>query len=119
EATAEHAEICGPGGCTAVVTSNDVNVPDLYAFILAVRDYTGSKKFSIAAHSLGVTLARKVLKVHPELRADLVALVGIARANHGTDFCPPGSEGQLNSCDEIAAGTPWLADLNGPDGSDE
>jgi hypothetical protein len=66
-----------------------------------------------------VTLARKTLKVHPELRADLVAFVGIAGANHGTTFCPPGSEGNVVSCNEIAAGTQWLADLNGASDSDQ
>jgi len=117
ERDAEHQAAGGDG--VARVTGNDVNVPDLHDFILAVRAYTGPRKFSIVAHSLGVTLARKTLKVHPELRADLVAFVGIAGANDGTTFCPPGSEGVLASCDEIAAGTPWLAELNGPDGSDE
>lgn len=117
ERDAEHDEM-GWDGVTRV-TNNDVNVPDLHAFILAVREYTGSSKFSLVGHSLGVTLARKTLKVHPELRADLVAFVGIAGANHGTSFCPPGSEGNVVSCHEIAAGTPWLAELNGPDGSDE
>jgi pimeloyl-ACP methyl ester carboxylesterase len=96
-----------------------VNVPDLYAFIKAVRAYTGSSKFSLVSHSLGVTLARQTLKKHPELRRDLVAFVGIAGGNHGTAFCPEGSQGQLASCDEIAAGTPWLDALNGPGGSDE
>jgi pimeloyl-ACP methyl ester carboxylesterase len=94
------------------ITEDDVNVPDLYAFITAVRRYTGSQRFSIVGHSLGVTLARETLRVHPELRQDLVAFVGIAGANHGTSFCPPGSEGNVVSCDEIAAGTPWLARLN-------
>jgi hypothetical protein len=60
-----------------------------------------------------------VLKDHPELRADVVAFVGIAGANDGPSFCPPGSEDQLVSCNEIAAGTQWLAELNGPNGSDE
>jgi pimeloyl-ACP methyl ester carboxylesterase len=101
------------------ITNNTVNVPDLYDFIRAVQAYTGSEKFSLVSHSLGVTLARKVLKDHPELRADVVAFVGIAGGNHGTSFCPPGSEDQLVSCNEIAAGTQWLADLNGPDGADE
>ena len=113
----EHTEM-GYDGQTRV-TSNDVNVPDLYDFILAVRNYTGSDRFSIVSHSLGVTVARKTLKVHPELRNDLVAFVSIAGGNHGTTFCPPGSEGVVVSCDEIAANTPWLADLNGPDGNDE
>ncbi len=105
----EHSDM-GQRGVT--VTEDDVNVPDLYAFLLMVRRYTGSAKFMIVGHSLGVTLARETLRVHPELRKDLVAFVGIAGANHGTDFCPPGSEGNVVSCDEIAAGTPWLARLN-------
>lgn len=117
ECTAEHSAMGWDG--TTRVTGNDVNVADLYDFILAVRNYTGLNRFSIASHSLGVTVARRTLKVHPELRSDLVAFVGIAGANHGTTFCPPGSEGAAMSCDEIAAGTPWLADLNGPAGSDE
>lgn len=117
ERDAEHTEMGSDG--TTHVTSNDANVPDLYDFILAVRAYTGSARFSIAAHSLGVTVARRTLKLHPELRADLAAFVAIAGANHGTSLCPPGSEGQLNSCDEIAAGTAWLDELNGPDGADE
>jgi pimeloyl-ACP methyl ester carboxylesterase len=117
ERDAEHQEM-GWDGQTRV-TSNDVNVPDLHDFILAVRAYTGSDQFSIVGHSLGVTVARKTLKVHPELREDLVGFVGIAGGNHGTSFCPPGSEGNVASCEEIAAGTPWLAELNGPDGSDE
>jgi pimeloyl-ACP methyl ester carboxylesterase len=117
ERDAEHREM-GWDGITRV-TSNDVNVPDLYAFVRAVQAYTGSKRFSLVAHSLGVTLARKTLKVHPSLRRDLVAFVGIAGANDGTAFCPEGSQGQVASCDEIAAGSPWLAALNGPGGSDE
>ena len=101
------------------ITNDEVNVPDLYDFIRAVQAYTGSTRFSLVTHSLGVTLARRTLKVHPELRNDVLAFVGIAGGNHGTSLCPPGSEGNVVSCDEIAAGTPWLAALNGPDGSDE
>jgi pimeloyl-ACP methyl ester carboxylesterase len=94
------------------VTENDANVEDLRRFIAMVQSYTGSRRFSIVGHSLGVTLARETLRVHPALRKDLVAFVGIAGANRGTAFCPPGSEGNVVSCDEIAAGTPWLARLN-------
>lgn len=104
---------------TVHLTNDEVNVPDLYDFILAVRRYTGSDRFSLVTHSLGDTLARRTLKVHPELRRDLVAFVGIAGANHGTSLCPPGSEDQVVSCNEIAAGTAWLAALDGPGGSDE
>jgi hypothetical protein len=114
---AEHTELGWDG--QARVTNDDVNVPDLFDFIHAVQAYTGTQYFSLVGHSLGVTLARKTLQVHPELRSDLVAFVGIAGANHGTSLCPPGSEGNVVSCNEIAAGTPWLADLNGPDGADE
>jgi pimeloyl-ACP methyl ester carboxylesterase len=114
---AEHQRM-GWDGLTRV-TNDDVNVPDLYAFIRAVQAYTGSRRFSIVGHSLGVTLARRTLALHPALRRDLVAFVGIAGANHGTDFCPPGSEGVVVSCNEIAAGTRWLAALNGPGGRDE
>lgn len=117
DCNAEHSAMGYDG--TTRVTENEVNIPDLYEFVLAVRQYTGVSKFSIVSHSLGVTLARKVLKVHPELRKDLVAFVGIAGGNHGTSFCPPGSETLVESCNEIAANTPWLADLNGTNGDDE
>jgi pimeloyl-ACP methyl ester carboxylesterase len=113
----EHREMGNDG--VSRITNNDLNVPDLHAFIEAVRTYTGSAKFSIVSHSLGVTVARKTLKVHPELRADLVAFVSIAGGNHGTSLCPPGTQGIAMSCDEIAAGTEWLDRLNGPGGSDE
>ena len=117
ERDAEHEEMGGDG--IERITNDDLNVPDLYDFIRAVRSYTGSSRFSIVSHSLGVTLARRTLKVHPELRRDLVAFVGIAGANHGTSLCPPGSSGVVHSCDEIAAGTAWLEELNGPGGADE
>jgi pimeloyl-ACP methyl ester carboxylesterase len=112
EADTERAALGYDG--SSRITGNDVNVPDLYNFIHAVQSYTGSKRFTLVSHSLGVTVARQTLKIHPELRADLVAFVGIAGGNHGTSFCPPGSEANLMSCDEIAAGTAWLAVLNGP-----
>ncbi len=107
---AEH-KAQGDDGST-YITENDVNVADLQRFIAMVQAYTGSRKFVLVGHSLGVTLARETLRMHRSLRADLVAFVGIAGANHGTTFCPPGSEGQVVSCDEIAAGTAWLARLN-------
>jgi len=114
----EHAERNG-GDSVSRITANDINVPDLYAFILAVREYTGERRFSLVAHSLGVTVARKTLKVYPELRPDLVAFVGIAGANHGTTLCSPGSEFVLYGCDELTPGSDWLAALNGEAGSDE
>ncbi len=115
ERDAEHSEMGWDG--TTRVTANDINVPDLADFIAAVLDYTGAEGYHMVGHSLGVTLARKTLLVHPELAEPLVSFIGIAGANDGTSFCPPGSEGQVHSCDEIAAGTAWLDELNGPDGS--
>lgn len=96
-------------GC--VVTANDVNVPDLAAFIGAVLDYTGAPQVHLVAHSLGVTVARKTMLVH-DLYDRVAGFVAIAGANHGTSFCLPGSEGLVHSCDEIAAGTEWLEELN-------
>jgi pimeloyl-ACP methyl ester carboxylesterase len=101
-------EFCCAGGNGA---SDDPNVPDLYAFIQAVRQYTGSQKIDIVAHSLGVTITRKLLLVHPELRADVVAAVLIAGANHGTSVCR-GIEASYYGCEEIAPGTAWLKLLN-------
>ena len=103
----------------ARITANDVNVNDLGRFVREVRKLRKSTKFSIVAHSLGVTVARKMLKVYPWLRRDVVSIVAISGGNHGTSLCPPGSEGHLYSCDEIAKNTPWLGSLNGKNGSDE
>jgi pimeloyl-ACP methyl ester carboxylesterase len=114
EADEERREMGGDGASR--VTANDINVADLARFIRTVRTYTGSPDYHLVTHSLGVTLARQTLRTHPDLAADLVSFVGIAGANHGTSLCPPGTEGRVHSCDEIAAGTTWLNDLNGPDG---
>lgn len=117
ERDAEHTEMGWDG--TTRITANDINVPDLAVFMDAVLDYTGAQKVSLVGHSLGVTVARKTMLVRPDLADRVEAFVGIAGGNHGTSLCPPGSEGNVHSCDEIAAGTPWLAELNGPDGSRE
>ena len=102
-------------GC--VVTGNEQNVADLKAFIDAVMRYTKATRINIVAHSLGVTVARRLLWEHPEYYGRVAGFVAIAGANHGTDFCPPGSESSVQSCNEIAAGTKWLAQMNdGPKG---
>lgn len=92
-------------------TINDVNVPDMYSFIRAVRDYTGAAKVDVVSHSLGVTVVRKTVKDHPELLGEMEDFVGIAGANHGTTSCR-GIEDTWYGCDEVAPGTAWLADLN-------
>ena len=117
----------GDHGNTTRVTGNMVNVPEVEAFIRKVLKYTGAKRFQLVTHSLGVTLARRVLKDNSDLLARLDAFVGIAGANRGTTFCR-GNEALLLtepqraqiSCDEIAPDfpgytNPWLAELNGDD----
>jgi pimeloyl-ACP methyl ester carboxylesterase len=92
-------------------TANDVNVPDLYAFVRAVMAYTGATHVQVVAHSLGVTIVRKLLFAHPDLYHHVTAAVMIAGANHGTTVCR-GLESTYFGCDEIAPGTAWLAQLN-------
>jgi pimeloyl-ACP methyl ester carboxylesterase len=99
---------CCNGGHGA---SDDPNVPDLYAFVHAVQAYTGSAQVDIVAHSLGVTITRRMLDEHPELRPDVLAAVMIAGANHGTTVCR-GLATSYYGCDEIAPGTTWLDQIN-------
>ncbi len=100
-----------------VITGDEQNVPDLRAFVDAVLKYTGAKQVDIVAHSLGVTIGRRMLWENPSYYKKIAAFVAIAGANHGTSFCPPGSERNVESCNEIAAGTAWLAQMNdGPRG---
>ncbi|MDX6285063.1 MAG: triacylglycerol lipase [Frankiales bacterium] len=91
--------------------SDDVNVPDLYAFIRAVQRYTGSQQVELVGHSLGVTVIRKTMFVHRDLFRAVPAVVSIAGGNHGTSLCR-GSEATLYGCNEIGPGTAWLKELN-------
>jgi triacylglycerol lipase len=91
--------------------NNDVNVPDLLAFIDAVREYTGAEQVQIVSHSLGVTIVRKAMLVRPALREQVAGVVAIAGANHGTSVCA-GLDDDYYGCDEIAPGTAWLAQIN-------
>ncbi|HET6916804.1 MAG TPA: hypothetical protein VFH56_12000 [Acidimicrobiales bacterium] len=97
--------------------ADDDEVPDLCRFIEAVQAYTGSQQVDIVAHSLGVTIARETMRLYPALARDVVAFVGIAGANHGTSVCRGPMEAEYYGCNEIAPGSPWLARLNGPNGS--
>jgi len=101
-------EFCCNGGHGA---SDDTNIPDLYAFVQAVQQYTGSQSIDFVAHSLGVTIVRKLLYDHPQLRTDVLAAVVIAGANHGTTVCRDLAT-TYYGCDEIAPGTTWLEQLN-------
>jgi pimeloyl-ACP methyl ester carboxylesterase len=91
--------------------ANDDEVPDLCRFVEAVQAYTGSRHVDIVAHSLGVTIARKLMAEYPTLAADVTAFVAVAGANHGTTVCR-GIESSYYGCNEIAPGSPWLAALN-------
>ncbi|MEO7803305.1 MAG: hypothetical protein ABIS18_02405 [Actinomycetota bacterium] len=101
----------GCSNTTTCGTANDINTTDIFRFIESVRNYTLSEKVDIVAHSLGVTIVRKAIKQHPELLQQIEDMVLIAGANHGTTACK-GFETIYYGCDEIAPGTPWLADLN-------
>ncbi|MHB8463884.1 MAG: hypothetical protein ACYDD7_03510, partial [Acidimicrobiales bacterium] len=65
----------------------------------------------LVAHSLGVTIGRKLMVEYPTLANDVTAFVSIAGGNHGTSVCR-GLETSYYGCNEIAPGTPWLAALN-------
>ncbi|HEX6488107.1 MAG TPA: hypothetical protein VF137_04415 [Candidatus Dormibacteraeota bacterium] len=98
--------------------ANDVNVPDVYAFVRAVMDYTGSPYVDIVAHSLGVTIVRKMMYEHRDLYQHVLAGVMIAGGNHGTSVCYE-LQTSYYGCDEIAPDdsltgyvNPWLQQLN-------
>ena len=78
--------------------------------------YTRSRQVDIVTHSLGDTIGRRFMQLYPLLARDVVAFVGIAGANHGTTVCR-GLETSYYGCNEIAPGTPWLAQLNARDES--
>ena len=111
----QNSDVLANGGHGA---ADDDEVPDVCRFIEAVQWYTGSRKIDIVTHSLGVTIVRELMRLYPSLAKDVVAFVGIAGGNHGTTVCR-GLETTWYGCNEIAPGTPWLAQLNGPGGRDE
>ena len=98
----------GNGGHGA---ADEDEIPDVCRFIEAVQSYTGSPYVDIVAHSLGVTIVRKLMADYPELARHVRAFVAIAGANHGTSVCR-GIESSYYGCNEIAPGSPWLAKLN-------
>jgi pimeloyl-ACP methyl ester carboxylesterase len=98
--------------------ANEDEIPDLCRFVEAVQWYTGSRQVDIVTQSLGDTIARAFMLRYPTLAADVVAVIGIAGANHGTTVCR-GLDTSYYGCDEIAPGSPWLDWLNAPNGSRE
>ena len=97
-------------------SADDDEIPQLCRFVEAVQWYTGSAKVDIVGHSLGVTITRRFLQLYPTLARDVVAVVGIAGANHGTTVCR-GLDTSYYGCNEIAPGSAWLAALDGVGGS--
>ncbi len=101
-------------------TANRTNDSDLAAFVKAVLAYTGTSKVDVVAHSLGVTIARSVLRSYPDLSQVIGDFVAIAGPNHGTTVCRRSwliwviGWRDFIGCDELAPGSAWLRDLNGP-----
>jgi len=97
-------------------TYDDINAPEVYTFMLAVRDFTGSAHIDVIGHSLGVTVARKAMFLHRGDALNPYVLVRravmIAGANHGTTTCR--GEMELDVCKEVQPGSAWLAELNAP-----
>ena len=80
--------VASPTNRSGEAHSTDANVPDLDAFVRAVRAYTHAKRVDSVAHSLGVTLAREWMRQHHT--AHLVRrLVAIDGPNHGIVNCSP------------------------------
>ncbi|HET7311684.1 MAG TPA: hypothetical protein VFJ17_10215 [Mycobacteriales bacterium] len=98
----------GNGGHGA---EDEDEIPDVCRFIEDVQAYTGSPYVDIVAHSLGVTIVRKLMVDYPQLARHVRAFVAIAGANHGTSVCR-GLDASYYGCNEIAPGSRWLAQLN-------
>jgi len=106
-------------------THTQVNIADLVSFVNAVATYTGTTKLDIIAHSLGVTLVRKMMLESPELYDRIAHFVAIAGPNHGTTVCRRAwlvwliGWKDFIGCDEITPGSSWLRNLNGSRGEKE
>jgi pimeloyl-ACP methyl ester carboxylesterase len=100
-------------GAGSYSTYDDVNAPDVYRFIEAVRTYLQVPRVDIVAHSLGVTVVRKAAFLHRDLYRHIRRFVAIAGATEGTTTCRgTGEQGVLHVCDEVAPGNAWLEELN-------
>jgi triacylglycerol lipase len=87
----------------------------LKAFVAKVLASTGAEKVEMVGHSQGGMMPRYYIK---NLGGDAVVedLVGLAPSNHGTTATQGGSAGSYcPACDEQAAGSQFLTDLNNPD----
>jgi pimeloyl-ACP methyl ester carboxylesterase len=101
-------------GAGSYSTYDDINAPEVYKFIEAVRGYLHVDKIDVVTHSLGVTVLRKAAFQHREMYDYIRRFVAIAGATHGTTTCRGTDEkGILHVCDEISPGSKWLEELNG------
>jgi hypothetical protein len=104
--------LCTSGAPTEPHAANEINVPDVYRFINAVMKYTGAPSVDVVAHSLGVTVVRRMFFEFPAIRSRVAKFVAIDGANHGTSICRA-EENLYYGCDEIAPGSYWLNQING------
>ena len=64
------------------------NLPDLRAFVAAVRAYTGARRVDIIGHSLGATLTREWLRADNAYRL-VRRVVSVDGPHHGIINCSP------------------------------
>lgn len=108
-----YATTWGPAdpGYAAEQSHSSPYLKRLRAFIEAVLDYTGAERVDIITHSMGVTLARKIIKggtgvddefgrydLGPPLTKRIDTFVGIAGANRGLAGCAFASG--IETCNE-------------------
>jgi pimeloyl-ACP methyl ester carboxylesterase len=116
--------IASPTNRSGEAHSTVANVPDLRAFVRAVRRYTGAKRVDIVGHSLGGTLAREWMRQDNAYHR-VGRLVTIDSPHHGIVNCSPnplnyfqlaalgGFTPDSAVCQEYgAADTPFLRLLN-------
>lgn len=88
---------------------------ELDAFVDRVLAATGAARVSLVGHSQGGMMPRYYIKY---LGGDGLVedLVGLAPSNHGTTVSSPDGDGSYcASCNQQAAGSAFLEDLNNPD----
>ena len=116
--------LTSPGARASEAHTATASVPELRAFVRAVREYTGAAQVDVVAHSLGVVLAREWL--HQDAAYGQVRrFVAIDGANHGIVSCSPhprniyvalGFTPDSPVCRELGAeDTPFLRALNDGD----